>query len=101
MNRRTTSLHFDRCSPPERAPLEYKCTVPIVAGYDRYSEFFHCCRGSLADNLCSTQVKCGIVLRTPLSGLLVHNQLDSIFIWRGKESVCGCRDLHPGKPYRA
>src|SRR5258708_26437064 len=100
MSRRTTPLHFARASPPEGATFEYKCTVPIVAGYDRYSEFFHCCRSSLADNPCSTQVKCGIVLRAPLSGLLVHNQINSIFMRRGKQCVSGRRDLYPGKPYR-
>ena len=36
------SLYFDRCNPLQRTPFEYKCTVPIVAGYDRYSELFHC-----------------------------------------------------------
>ena len=49
--------HFDRCNPPERTPFEYKCPVPIIAGDDRYGEFFNRCGGNLAGDPCSTQVK--------------------------------------------
>ena len=74
------SPHLDRRRPTERAPLQDERPVPRVARGNRYRELVDRRRKRSRLYACFSDVARTVVLRAPLPGLCVHDEVHSVLM---------------------